>query len=109
MNSAQDLIPGNTDWPFRIEIVEAAVELDTLSGSKWKHLRHTSEAVPQVLEEAEPFLWCQRFDVEVTLTHGGSIASSPTVRSMANAAVSGRGEHRAADRWSAEFDASRFP
>ena len=52
MNSAQDLIPGNTDWPFRIEIVEAAVELDTLSGSKWKHLRHTSEAVPQVLEEA---------------------------------------------------------
>jgi hypothetical protein len=75
-SSAEDLIPGDIDRPLGIEIAETTIELDTLGRSERKRPRSRSEAIPQLLEQIEPFLGCQRRDVDVTLTHIGSIVLS---------------------------------
>ena len=88
-NSAEDLVPGDADRSLSIKIIQAPVELFALGFRERDCLRRSCQAVPQLLQQAEPLLCCQCRDVEFWLAHAESI-TSPLARSQ-------KGERRAPD------------
>src|SRR3990172_6928980 len=65
----QDLVPGNSVCLTSLKLVQSPVEFFPLRIGQGHRVRRLAEALPEIGDEAEPFIGTQASDVHGLLTH----------------------------------------